>query len=347
MKKWLIILSVIIFSVIVCSWYVRNQWVTPVNDGIEGAYNEEPLSGTGLNQTQHRPLKGVSLSPKSYQGQDFADFFVKAGQAGDMVTWAGDWGQLGDEDGAPHVVAKLARQHGLESIIIATYFHQSTGELVRPMNESTRQLYLQDAVNFVKAFKPRYIGFGIEVNSLYEVSPETYAGFVELFSELYPSIKDASPNTTVFTVFQLERMKGLHGGLFGGRNSVNLSQWSLLDDFRMVDMIAFTTYPCLIYRDPSEIPNDYYLEIREHTLLQVAFVEVGWFRDGPQGWESDQEEQATFIQTFFDLTEELKPQVLVWSFMYDQDIQEPFDSMGLLDRDEAYTEAWDAWLGVS
>jgi hypothetical protein len=52
-------------------------------------------------------------------------------------------------------------------------------------------------------------------DTLRGTDPEGYDEFVELFAEVYGAVKEASPETSVFTVFQLERMKGLWGGLFG------------------------------------------------------------------------------------------------------------------------------------
>ena len=43
------------------------------------------------------------------------------------------------------------------------------------------------------------------------------------------------------------------------------------------------------------------------------------------------------------LTEETEPVMVIWSFLYDVDAAQPFDSMGLLDYDETSTEALDAW----
>ncbi len=342
MKRSLIIVPFIIVCLLAASLIARDK-PTGTDDQDVSTGDEGGEAPAGTNGNLKKPLKGVSLSPKSFQDQSFLDFFSKAREAGGVLTWAGDWGLLSDEGAAPHVVTELSLQQGLEPVVIATYFDQSTGELLRPLNETTRRLYIESAVEYVEAYEPRYIGFGIEVNSFNMKSPDECEEFVGFFRELYPLIKEASPDTKVFTVFQLERMKGLHGGLFGGTNDESLAQWELLDDFPDADAYAFTTYPCLIFEDPSEMPEDYYAEIRDHTSKEVLITETGWFREGPEGRESDGEEQASFIRTLFELIEDLEPSLVVWSFLYDQDVQIPFDTMGLLDRDEAHTRAWEAW----
>jgi hypothetical protein len=341
MKKSILVVPLVIVIVIAAAIFMQrprgpadNGEVTDEPDGVD-LPPEDTTEETG-------PLKGVSLSPRSHE--EFGEFFVKAAEAGEVVTWAGDWGFLDDGVSAPHVVAALSDQQGLDTIVVVTYFTQGTGELVRPLNESNRQAYIDGAVEFVESYEPSYIGFGIEVNSFWMNSDEGYGDFVGLFEEVYPLVKEASPNTKVFTVFQLERMKGLHGGLFGGVNDDGLSQWGLLDDFPDADIFAFTTYPCLIHNEPSEMPDDYYTEILDHTSKEVLIIESGWFRDGPEGWESDEGEQAEFVRALFDLTEELDPSVIVWSFLYDQDVEYPFDSMGLLDVDEACLQPWEAWV---
>lgn len=142
-------------------------------------------------------------------------------------------------------------------------------------------------------------------------------------------------------------MKGLSGGLFGGINDPTKSQWSLLDRFPKSDIIAFTTYPGLIYENPSEIPADYYSEIKSHTVKPIAFTEIGWHSGtGPTGWESSDAEQAGFVTTFFSLTEELNKELVIWSFLYDQDISEPFNSMGLRRSDGNAKPAWDSWVNA-
>ncbi|MDD5172245.1 MAG: hypothetical protein PHF60_04390 [Candidatus ainarchaeum sp.] len=290
--------------------------------------------------------KGVTLTPKSFQGSDFTDFFQKASQAGEIVSWAGDWNELGNtNNGGPKVITELASTYDYTPVVEAQFFTQSTGQLLRPLDEANKQSYKSSAVAFAEKYKPEYMAFGIEVNILYEKSPEDFEDFVSFYSEVYDAVKTASPNTKVFTIFQLERMKGLHGGLFGGTNDPANAQWSLLDRFPKSDIIAFTTYPDLIYKDPSEIPEGYYTEISSHTSKPIAFTEVGWHSDAsPAGWESSEAEQAQFINRFFNLTEGLDEDMVIWSFMYDQDTAEPFKSMGLYKSDGAAKQAWDVWV---
>lgn len=73
---------------------------------------------------------------------------------------------------------------------------------------------------------------------------------------MYDAIKSASPTTTVFTIFQLERMAGMQGGLYGGNNNAS-TEWSLLAKFKM-DAVGFTTYPDLVFKDPTDIPANFY-----------------------------------------------------------------------------------------
>jgi len=290
-------------------------------------------------------LKGVSLSPKSFQASDFTEFFKLAAQAGKIVSWGGDWNELSGTTSGPKVTAELALTYDYIPVIEAQFFTQSSGQLLRPLDAATKQSYKDSAVAFAQKYHPRYLAFGIEVNVLYEKSPADFELFVPFYAEVYDAVKAVSPNTAVFTVFQLEKMKGLGGGLFGGINDPTAAQWSLLDRFPKTDLIAFTTYPGLIYKNPSDIPADYYTEIKSHTTRRVAFTEIGWHSAAsPAGWESSDAEQAEFVVKFFSLTEELDKEMAIWSFMYDQATFEPFKSMGLRRIDGTAKPAWEEWI---
>ena len=292
-----------------------------------------------------KTLKGITLTPRSFQEADFKDFFNKAKEAGKIVSWAGDWNELSKTNGAPAVVASLATTYDYIPVVEAQFFTQSSGRLLRPLTESTKQSYKSSALAFAEKYKPKYLAFGIEINLLYEKSPSDFEKFVSFYAEVYDAVKAVSPDTKVFTIFQLEKMKGLNGGLFGGANNPDKAQWDLLNRFPKSDLIAFTTYPSLIYKDPSEIPADYYDEIDTHTQKPIAFTEMGWHSGAsPAGWEGSEAKQADFVKRFFTLSGGLTREMVIWSFMYDQSTIVPFNTMGLRRSDGTAKPAWTAWL---
>lgn len=292
--------------------------------------------------------KGITLTPRSFESADFNQFFDFAKQAGSIISWSGDWQELSKTGaGGPVVVAELAKTKGYTPMIIAQFFTQSSGKLLRPLNDKNTADYAASAAAFVQKYKPPYLGLGIEINMLYEKSPADFEAFVRLFDETYDAVKAVSPKTKVFTVFQLERMKGLRGGLFGGKNDPSKSNWELLDKFSKADFIAFTTYPGLIFKSPAEIPADYYSEIKTRVNKPIAFTEIGWHSvASPVGWESSGAEQAEFVRMFFELTADLKPETAIWSFLYDQQTIQPFDTMGLFDA-AGPKPAWEDWLAAA
>lgn len=313
---------------------------------VSGCINQEGTITESKTDSEfsQEMLKGVSLSPKSFQSADFTHFFEKAQQTGEIIMWAGDWNELTVDNGGPRVITELASTYGYTPLVEVQFFTQSSGQLLRPLNEETKKQYLTSAVAFCEKYKPPYIGFGIEINVLYMKSPNDFYDFVEFYSKVYDAVKVTSPETQVFTVFQLERMKGLNGGIFGGVNDPDKAHWFLLDSVPS-DITVFSTYPGLIYKDPSEIPSDYYTEIASYTKKPVAFTEIGWHSAAyPPGYESSEAEQAAFVETFFELTKDVDLKLCIWSFLYDQDIVEPFNTMGLYDKRGNAKQAWNAWI---
>lgn len=350
--KWLpIILVVVIFF---CAGLFAGCDKKPASDGTKPPTPAPPVSTPSAPPPASTPQapppaeisKGIALSPRTYGPKDFTDFFEKAKQAGKIVSWSGDWSDLANTtNGAPKVVAELAAQYNYIPVIEAQFFTQSSGQLIRPLDAATKLKYKNIAVAFTQKYNSKYLAFGLEVNVLYEKSPADFNNFVPFYAEVYDAVKAASPNTKVFTIFQLEKMKGLNGGLFGGANDPRKAQWQLLDKFSKSDIIAFTTYPGLIYKSPDEIPADYYSEIKSRTSKPIAFTEVGWHSaDNLRGWESSEVEQAEFVTKFFNMTKGLDREMAIWSFMYDQNTSEPFKSMGLRRIDGNARSAWDEWV---
>lgn len=336
MRKIIILIPVLVILFIAISFVFKKNKLT------ENQINGNDAKRDGISQV----MKGVSLSPKSFAENDFLDFFEKAKQIGGVISWTGDWNELANlKTGGPAVLASLASKYDYVPIVEVQFFTQSTGRMLRAFNAATEENYKNTAVDFVKKYKPKYFGLGVEVNVLYEKSPADFEDFVSFFPEVYDAIKNVSPKTQVFTVFQLEKMKGLNGGLFGGINDKSKNQWDLLNKFPKSDIFAFTTYPGLVYKNPADVPIDYYSEIQSKTSKQIVFTEIGWYSGaGPVAWESSEAEQAEFIKLFFDLTKDMNKKFIIWSFLYDQKAAEPFNSMGLYGSAGNAKIGRDIWL---
>lgn len=279
-------------------------------------------------------LTGVSLSPRSTDAQDFTRFFSEAQDAGGVVMWAGDWLELEKPAGAPAVVMTLAAPPSFTPVVVAQFFGERGG--LSPLQRRSVGGYRDVAAAFAEKHKPPYLGLGIEVNRF--TGDPDFDLYVQLFAETAKAVHRASPETKVFPVFQLELMKGVLSGKGG------VAQWELLKRFPDADLFAFTTYPGLVYKDPSEIPAAYYSDVRKQTEKPVAFSESGWHRDpAPTGWESSDEEQARFAALLLQRMRALAPEFAVWSFLYDPVAEVPFNSMGLKNADGTARPAWAAW----
>lgn len=305
--------------------------------------------GNRPSSVNNGPLKGVSFSPKSTAAADLTSFFGEAKIIGNTVTWAGDWNDLTKANGGPELVVSESVKQGLTPIIEVTAYTEKSGSLqpIRGITGSVRQSYIDAAAAFVKKHNLKYFGIGIEINRINESSVTNFNDFVRLFNDTRAAIKAASPTTEVFTVWQLEKMKGLNGGLYGGKNDTSKNGWALLSRLDQADFFAFTTYPSLIYTNPKDIPAEYYSEIKNHTIKDLAFSEIGWPSITPaKGWDSSETMQAQFITRFSELTSSLNPTFKIWSFLYDQAVANPFTTMGLISPAGVQKQAFINWRNL-
>ncbi|MCA9397499.1 hypothetical protein KC573_01605 [candidate division WWE3 bacterium] len=297
-----------------------------MNRPVDYSSHRDSEQAESVDNENVSPILGFSLSPLSYSEKNFSEFLKNAFDGGNALTVAGEVATLSDREAGPQVVMRLSNQYGFTPVILVS-------------DPQTDHI-----IPFVTEYKPSYLGIGVEVN---RNKINTIEQFAADFSSIYDRIKEVSPQTIVFVTFQLENMKGLDGGLFGNSNNPENSQWDLLDLFPKSDLVGFTTYPGLIYTDPSQIPDNYYLSIEEHTDKSLAFVEIGWFSQiSLADWESDEEEQSKFIERFFTLTSDNEIRMTIWSFLYDQsdtDLPLPFRSMGLFDFEGNEKLGWWTW----
>lgn len=327
---WLIaIIVILVFGLIVMVGLVTRKSAKPTGQ----------VANTDANET----LYGISWSPKSSNVTDLTDFFREVGQVGKSLSWAGPYADLTKKAGNPaKTVLEQSAKYSYTPVII-------TGPAEGEVFDSTfRQDFRAAILDFVEQNEVPYLGIGNEIDKIYLESPQRFATFLELAESLASEVRTISPETKVFTIFQLERVKGLQGGLFGSKNDPKNNLWGIVNAADGFDLIAFTTYPCLIYQTPTDLPEEYYSEIVLHTTRPVIFSEIGWFREGPvKGWESDEAEQAEFITRFNTLTTSLAPKIVLWPFLYDQQIPAPFERMGLLGTDQSTSAGFEAWKAIA
>ncbi len=287
--------------------------------------------------------RGVALTPASFDQEGFETFLERAEEAGTLLAHYGDWAELDDEGSAFEVVVVEGRRRDLEPMIAVSPFDQGDGELIRPLDEATVDSYRAAAVDFVTDHQPLFFGIGVEGNLLASKNPDAFEQFVEVFAEIAPEVREASPATRVFTTFELEWMQGYRGGAFGGTNDPSNTQWELLDRFPDADLLAFSTHPSLSFETPADIPADLYSSILDHTEKPVAFTEAGWAVDSVVlDWESSEAEQAEFAERLLGEVERLDARFAIWTFLYPPD-DERFDSMSLRTIDDQPRPVWSTW----
>lgn len=303
---------------------------------------------TSDNASATGSLNGVGFSPRSTQPFDIIDFFRQAKGAGNALVWYGDWKEFEYARGFPTLLVEQSYLNRLTAVIEVTTFEQTGGKLLRSLDSKTQQKYVAGAAGFASQYRPPYLGLGVDTDALYSRSPADFNNFVKLFDRTCDAVKAVSPETKIFTVFQLEKMKGLNGGLYGGTNDPSKNLWFLLDKFPKADLIAFNSYPGMIYKSPSEIPADYFTSVRAHTAKPLAISGTGWqSAQAVDGWPGSEALQAEYARAFPGLTSDLDAEFTAWSYLYDPTaLAAPFNSMGLLRSDGSPRPAWQAWSAV-
>lgn len=282
------------------------------------------------------------MTPRAYDEARFTEFLDRAVEAGDLLMHAGDWADLEAGDSPFHVLATVAADRGLDPVIVVS--PSDAGHLFRPLDDATVARYLEALGSFLTRHQPAYLGVGNEVNMLATDDPAGFEAVVDLFDRAAALVRELSPDTTVLPVLQYEWLLGTRGGLFGREEAD--PQWELLDRFPAADAIGITTYPWLVHARPGDLADDYYLPLADQTDLPVVVTEVGWPATVlAGGYGGDEATQAEFVDRFFELMAPLRPEALIWPFVYDTllDIP-PFEAMGLRRPDGSARPAWERWV---
>ena len=189
-----------------------------------------------------------------------------------------------------------------------------------------------------------YLAFGVEVNRLIpEVSEAAFLDFVNAYRDIYDLVKFKSPDTKVFTIFQLEYLKG--AALLSGLEFE--SQWEVLDLFYgKLDLVGLTIYPFLEYPSVVEIPPDYYDEIPEYIDLPIAITEMAWISEDVSIVQGSEKDQVTFLLGVLESTRDWNLEMMLYSFLYEPQGVDLFESAALNTTEGKAKEIYNYWLAL-
>lgn len=276
---------------------------------------------------------GTTLSPRGHTSsstsQDFIDHYSGHDPYGHIIAFHTNWRESVTDDGEIPSVA-LAAMAGAQAYgyTPAVGFgwtdgagdpdltSESDGVDNSWSNAETASEFLAMVTDFATTYQPPYLFLGNETNSYFMThSSGEWSAWLTVLGDAYDAVKAASPGTLVFTVFQLERMKGLPPWS-------EAPHWELVDELETagkLDAIGFTSYPFLGASTPSALPADYYDEIAEHWTGPVIVTELGWLSAPSPPYPGSEADQEEFVSTFFELTDDLDLEYVTWLFLHDWD----------------------------
>jgi hypothetical protein len=289
---------------------------------------------------------------------DWSDLFESFSETGDLIGVYTGWADSPQTEGEiPAVVRtafEIARQQDLVPVVaIGTTSDSPTGVVpsIDWSNQAQVDRFIATVVAIAETYEPEYLAIGGEVNRLWESDPEAFGAFVAGYRLAYSAAKDASPTTRVFTVFQLEMLRG--DAFLAGNSDSREPQWPLIDQFEgALDLVGFTSYPFLDYETPGVIPDGYYAALPEQLGLPVLITEIGWpsapLAAAPQStYGGSPEEQTEFVTNIPRL---VGPGVegLLWSFPNDvgTSVSGPFESVALRSNNGTAKPALAAWQSL-
>jgi hypothetical protein len=213
-----------------------------------------------------------------------------------------------------------------------------------------RAAFISYAKYLALNYKPAYMALGVEVNMFFNRRGDAaFRNFQSLYFEAYDAVKEVSPGTLVFPTFQYEDLLGL---LAGERRQ---PAWTLVTRFEpKLDMVAFSSFPGFAYEEPSDLPADYYRQIKQRTERPVAFVSLGWSSAVRRAESMIEAEgaQAAFVERILDEAEALDARLVVWYLARDPTVTPdagflPLAATGLHRPDGQPKAAWWAWRGYA
>ena len=322
------------------------------------------VTGTAAAHPQkpayNRHRLGIAVTPKHFPSsspQDVEEALTLAKAVGEHAVLIVQW-----RDANVHDIASVMRTYqraGLHTILglSPTTLDQQRGAIDAPpaVRQTARSpLSFGDPVvrgaftetaRKMAELKPPYLCLATEINLLAFANLQEYLLFASLYQETYREVKRISPKTKVFVSFQWDWFRVLDDREPEANKLAEHTK--LIDVFRPLDVVAFTTYPSPLYQSPADLPPDYYTSMSRHLRPgdEILLMEVGW----PTTGTGTEAEQAAYIQRLPDLLRGLDISIMAWALLHDVKVP-AFDAnlntVGLLDYDGNRKPGYDTFLDL-
>jgi len=306
---------------------------------------------------------GISSLPPELTEESYARTFELAGNLGEviLIQRTPPWRELLAGEISQQTVQatqrekELAATYGLDIFVAIDPTDSSQGrseiaglpgDLADAgfANEEVRMAFLAYARYVAENYRPKYLALGVEINGYQHEHPQDFERFVTLYHEAYKAVKELSPETLVFTTFQLEELQGLLP-----IDQPYPPQWFLIRRFDAeLDLLALSSYPSLVYPSADEVPPGYFSQVEAYTNRPIAISGLGFASEDADGNEIENA-QAVVLQQALREAELLGMPLVIWFAGQDPTFtgEPPFDKLahiGLLRRDGGEKPAALVWI---
>lgn len=293
---------------------------------------------------------GTVVTPRNFPrhtGDDVMDMFRLDAELGSFAIMRVDWKDP-EHFNAARAMMTLGARRSLTSVLEFNALASDglKGASVdagkqfsgRPSfaTPSVAAAYTTAALELVQT-RPDYFAVATDINLLAQTDRRNFDAFVAMYRDLYPRIKQVSPQTKVFVTFQWDALQQMPQA--AGRDVVRAFEPRL-------DVIAMTSTPKELFGrgGPGSVPADYYGRIRQYAEANAPLlVEVNWPSDARNG----EAEQVTFIRSLPERLRPARPAMVAWTFLHDVKILIFTVRAGLLNSDGSPKPGFAAFKEIS
>ena len=171
---------------------------------------------------------------------------------------------------------------------------------------AVQRLYRNYVRTLVAVLRPDYLGLAAETNLIRAIAPRpVYDAVVRMTNDAAADIRRQRP-ASALPLYVSVQVETAWGKL--GKQAAFVGIDQDMRDFPFMNVIGLSSYPYLGgFKDPDQIPLDYYTRVRGSRSLPVMVVEGGWPSASVRGvFSSSPEMQPRYIARQSELLESAK-----------------------------------------